>query len=247
MEVDWPIDKVAKLAHTTSRTLRHYDQLGLLLPSRVGSNGYRHYDQRALIRLQRILMLRDLGLGLAAIAGVLRNQDDAMPALRAHLGWLRQEQERLIRQVRAVESTIRSHEQGEHIMAEKMFDGFDHTQYRDEVEQRWGPDAYAAGDRWWRSKTDGEQAAFKDQHLQIAKDYAAARDAGLTPENDVVQAIVGRHLEWLNLSATDAALSPERFLAYGEMYVADERFAANYGGTAGAQFVRDAIAVFVDT
>jgi MerR family transcriptional regulator, thiopeptide resistance regulator len=246
-EADWPIHEVARLAHTTSRTLRHYGQLGLLTPSRVGSNGYRHYNQGALIRLQRILMLRALGLGLPAIADILHDQDDAVPALRAHLHWLTQEQERLVRQVRAVENTIRAQEEGEHIMAEKMFDGFDHTQYRDEVEQRWGQDAYAIGDRWWRSRTTDEKAAFKDQHAQIAKDYAATRDAGLAPDSDAFQAIVGRHLEWLNLSATDAAISPVRFLDYGEMYVADERFAANYGGAEGALFVRDAIAVFVGT
>ena len=35
-------------------------------------------------------------------------------------------------------------------MAEKMFDGFDHTQYREEVQQRWGKEAYADGDAWWR-------------------------------------------------------------------------------------------------
>lgn len=36
---------------------------------------------------------------------------------------------------------------------------FDHTQYKDEVEQRWGADAYAAGDQWWRSLgTDGQDA-----------------------------------------------------------------------------------------
>ena len=36
-------------------------------------------------------------------------------------------------------------------MAEQMFDGFDHTQYKDEVEERWGKDAYAKSDAWWRS------------------------------------------------------------------------------------------------
>ena len=56
---------------TTSRTLRHYDDIGLLKPSRTGDNGYRHYDQDALVRLQRILLLRELGLGLPAVAEVI--------------------------------------------------------------------------------------------------------------------------------------------------------------------------------
>jgi DNA-binding transcriptional MerR regulator len=139
--MDWSIQEVAKLAGTTSRTLRHYDDIGLLEPARVGSNGYRYYDRAALVRLQRILLLRELGLGLPAIAEVLDGQRDESRALAGHLEWLRQEQDRLARQVASVERTIEALEGGEQIMAKDMFDGFDHTQYREEVEQRWGADA----------------------------------------------------------------------------------------------------------
>ena len=66
--MEWSIQQIAKLAGTTSRTLRHYDDIGLLSPSSVGRNGYRYYDQAALVRLQRILLLRELGLGLPQIA-----------------------------------------------------------------------------------------------------------------------------------------------------------------------------------
>jgi hypothetical protein len=59
-EHEWSIQQIAKLAGTTSRTLRHYDDIGLLAPSSVGHNGYRYYDQAALVRLQRILLLREL-------------------------------------------------------------------------------------------------------------------------------------------------------------------------------------------
>ncbi|MET0954451.1 MAG: MerR family transcriptional regulator, partial [Cryobacterium sp.] len=62
--MDHSIQDIARLAGTTSRTLRHYGAEGLLPPSRIGQNGYRYYDERALVRLQRILLLRELGLGL---------------------------------------------------------------------------------------------------------------------------------------------------------------------------------------
>ena len=71
---EWSIQQIAKLAGTTSRTLRHYDDIGLLPPSSVGHNGYRHYDRDALVRLQRILLLRDLGLGLPQIGEVLARE-----------------------------------------------------------------------------------------------------------------------------------------------------------------------------
>ncbi len=130
MDEDWSIQDIARIAGTTSSTLRHYDDIGLLVPSRVGANGYRYYDRASLVRLQRILLLRELGLGLPAIARVLADRQDAAPALRDHLGWLRQERDRLARQIASVEATIHAVEEGEEIMAEDMFDGFDHTKYR---------------------------------------------------------------------------------------------------------------------
>lgn len=242
------IQQLARLAGTTSRTLRHYDDIGLLKPSRIGSNGYRYYDGRALVRLQRILLLRELGLGLPAIAAVLERETDEASALRRHLRWLQSEQARLARQAVSVESTIEALEKGEMIMAEKAFDGFDHTQYKDEVEERWGAQAYARSDAWWRSKTDEEKRAFQQQHLDIVAGYAAARSDGVDPADARVQQIVQRHVDWLRLStpATGVTITPEVLLGYGEMYVADDRFAANYGGTEGAEYVRDAFRVYAE-
>ncbi|TAM71111.1 MAG: MerR family transcriptional regulator [Microbacteriaceae bacterium] len=257
---DWSIQEIARLAGTTSRTLRHYGDVGLLSPSRIGSNGYRYYDRSALVRLQRILLLRDLGLGLPAVAGVLANETDTPHALRGHLEWLRAEQGRLARQIASVEVTIADLEGppdgrhdgkhdgkgGERPMAHDMLDGFDHTQYRDEVEQRWGADAYAKSDAWWRSKTDAEKKRFQQAHVDIARDYATARAAGRDVASEEVQAIVRRHVDWLNLSApvTGGPITRQRLLGYGDMYVSDPRFAANYGGIEGAEYVRAAIAVY---
>jgi DNA-binding transcriptional MerR regulator len=247
-EVEKSIQQLARLVGTTSRTLRHYDDIGLLKPSRIGHNGYRYYDGRSLVRLQRILLLRELGLRLPDIAAVLERETDEASALRHHLRWLNSEQERLARQAASVESTIDALEKGEAIMAEKAFDGFDHTQYKQEVEERWGKDAYAKSDAWWRSKTDEEKKAFQQQHLDIAADYASARAEGVDPADARVQQIVQRHVDWLNLStpATGVRITSESLLGYGDMYVADERFAANYGGTEGAEYVRDAFRVYAE-
>jgi DNA-binding transcriptional MerR regulator len=78
--MEWSIQEVARVSGTTSRTLRHYDDIGLLKPARVGSNGYRFYDPGALARLQRILLLRGLGLGLPDIRRVLDGQADDVTA-----------------------------------------------------------------------------------------------------------------------------------------------------------------------
>jgi DNA-binding transcriptional MerR regulator len=151
--MEWSIQDIARSAGTTSRTLRHYGQIGLLEPSHVGSNGYRYYDESALVRLQRILLLRDLGLGLPAIAEVLNGQQDSAAALRTHLKLLERERRRIGRQIESVKTTLRKTEGGDQLMAEEVFDGFDDTQYEQEVTERWGKDAYQKVDQWWRSAT----------------------------------------------------------------------------------------------
>ncbi len=252
---EWSIQQIAKLAGTTSRTLRHYGDVGLLSPSSVGHNGYRYYDEAALVRLQRILLLRELGLGLPQIGEVLEQETSEAHALETHLAWLRQEQDRLKRQIASVENTIDALRGGERLMAENMFDGFDHTQYKDEVEQRWGKRAYADSDRWWRSMSGEEKTAWQQRTADLGRDWVAAAESGIAPDSAEAQALAQRHVEWLTgIPGTPTAVPGGDVKAYvvglGEMYVADPRFGANYatshGGSAGAEFVRDALRVYAD-
>jgi DNA-binding transcriptional MerR regulator len=193
-------------------------------------------------------MLRDLGLGIPAIAELLNGEGEDARALASHLHWLRGEKDRLDRQIASVERTIQTMEEGEQLMAEEMFDGFDHTEHRAEVEDRWGAQAYADGDRWWRSKSPAEKSEWQARQKLLAADWSAAAAAGLEPGSAEAQALAARHAEWLSgipgtpqLNGRPAKLY---FVGLSEMYVADERFAANYGGVDGARFVRDAMALY---
>ena len=248
--MDHSIQDIARLAGTTSRTLRHYGAEGLLPPSRIAANGYRYYDDRALVRLQRILLLRQLGLGLPAIREVLDRETDETAALRSHLGWLEQEQQRLQRQIRSVHTTINAVERKDQLMAEAMFDGFDHTTHKEEVEQRWGADAYASGDTWWRGMNAAERAQWQaaTAALQAAWQDAATRQ--IAPDGAEAQQLAQRHVEWLDavpgIPRENGRPSADYVRGLGEMYVADDRFAAHYGGQAGAGFVRDALTVYAD-
>ncbi|CAN7336628.1 MerR family transcriptional regulator [Arthrobacter sp. Leaf337] len=249
--MDWSIQEIARIAGTTSRTLRHYDEIGLLKPSRIAHNGYRHYDQQSLVQLQRILLLRELGLGLSGIAEVLGNESDAATALSSHLKWLRQEQDRLNRQIMSVQNTIEAVKEGAELMAENMFDGFDHTQYKEEVEERWGKDAYASSDAWWRGMDGAEKTAWKQRSQQLGSDWIRAAGKGLAPGSDEAQDLARRQVEWLRgIPGTPAAAPGGDVKGYvlglGEMYVADPRFSANYGGESGAAFVRDALRVYAE-
>jgi DNA-binding transcriptional MerR regulator len=296
-EKDWSIQEIARLAGTTSRTLRHYDDIGLLPPSRIAANGYRHYDAASLVRLQRILLLRELGLGLPQIAEVLGPSTGSgtqvrgsgtqgggsgtqgggsgtqgggsgtqgggsaaeASALETHLALLREEQTRLARQIASVESTITALRGGENLMAENMFDGFDHTQYKQEVEDRWGKKAYADSDRWWRGMSDAERAEWQQRVSDLGRDWIAAAESGIDPASAEAQELARRHVAWLTgIPGTPAAAlrqgsdadAKAYVIGLGEMYVADPRFGANYatsaGGTHGAEFVRDALRIYAE-
>ncbi|NLV80206.1 MAG: MerR family transcriptional regulator [Rhodococcus sp.] len=249
MRSEWSIQELARAAGVTSRTLRHYGDVGVLEPSRTGANGMRFYDADALVRLQRILLLRDLGLGLPAIRQVLEGNRDTVVALRTHLDLLRHERELLDRRIEAVRTTIDRTRRGEALMAHEVFDGFDHTRYRDEVVERWGADAYDTGDRWWRGMTDAQRTDWQGRVAQLSREWADAARAGLDPAGPEAQDLARRHIEWLaSVPGTPgygtAEGSPREYvLGLADMYVADDRFAANYGGTEGAEFVRTVLRI----
>jgi DNA-binding transcriptional MerR regulator len=251
--VEWPINELARASGTTTRTLRHYGDLGLLSPSRVAANGYRFYDEDGLLRLQRILLLRHLGLPLATIGEVLAGEQDAEAALLVHLDLLKQERERLDRRIRSVTTTIEKRRGGEQMTANESFDGFDHTEYKEEVEQRWGKAAYRDSDAWWRAKSPEQKQAFQDAQRAIARDYGAAKHAGHGPEDDEVQAITQRHYEWLSGIAgtpqTPQGGPTEEYFTYlGEAYLSDPRLTLNYDmhGEGTAELVRDAMRVYAE-
>ncbi|PQZ88181.1 MerR family transcriptional regulator [Arthrobacter sp. MYb227] len=245
------IQEVARLTGTTSRTLRHYAQIGLLEPHRIGHNGYRYYNTENLIRLQRILLLRELGLGLPQIAQILASQAHEATALETHLALLREEQDRISRQITAVQHTIISLQGSVKLMAQNMFDGFDHTIHQEEVEERWGKDAYARSDTWWRRLGDEGQTSMKERLKELnARWIQAAHDPSVTPDSLPAQDLAQRHVGWLTsvpgTPAADPAVDTAGYIiGLAQMYVADERFAANYGGVKGAKFVRDALTHYV--
>lgn len=174
----WSIVEVARMSGVTSRALRHYDAIGLLPPTRIGANGYRHYGEAELLRLQRILVLRELGVGLGEIAAVLAAETDEVAALRAHHERLLAERSRLDRLAATVARTIAELEResarghgGEHgrdrehghghghgrkddTMArihkpETLFEGFDPAAHEAEAAERW-PEQWA----WSKQYTD---------------------------------------------------------------------------------------------
>ena len=252
--MEWSIQEVARSAGTTSRALRHYEDVGLLHPVRVASGGQRIYDSAGLLRLQRILVLRRLGVGLPGIARILDHTEGTAPAdaLEEHVAALQAERDRLTRQIAAVENTITALRGGEEMMMNTMFDGFDHTAYRDEVETRWGANAYARSDAWWRGMSSDEKIGWQQRAAELARAWIAAAESGVESDSPSALALAERHVRWLaSVPGTPSGANMRAYVTgLGDMYVADPRFGANYataaGGSAGAEFVRAALHAYAE-
>jgi DNA-binding transcriptional MerR regulator/ubiquinone/menaquinone biosynthesis C-methylase UbiE len=75
MEKYYTTGQFAKKASTTERTIRYYDKIGLLKPTRILANGYRQYTEKDFLKLQRIIMLQHLGFSLEEIYPMLLNNN----------------------------------------------------------------------------------------------------------------------------------------------------------------------------
>jgi DNA-binding transcriptional MerR regulator len=240
----WSIAEVARMSKITARTLRHYDAIGLLPPAETGPGGVRRYGRAELLRLQRILLLRDLGLGLDAVAEVLAQQTDRTEAriLADHRAWLLAESERLARLAATVQRTIDGLQEGADMTDVELFDGFDPSRYEAEVEQRWPQQAAEARRRTagW-TKDDFERAAREG--VESARSFAALHAEGLAADDPRVQEAVAKHYEDVCRFWTPTA---EAYRGLGEMYVADERFRQYYDkhGEGTSEFLRDAIVAY---
>jgi hypothetical protein len=178
---------------------------------------------------------------------ILANEDDQVDALRGHLDRVRSERDRVDRRVAAAEYAIEGLMKGDDVKAQNMFDGFEHEEYREEVVERWGESAWAESDAWLRGLSQEQRSDWRLVSERLTRDWvAAATDPRIEPDSVVAQSIAARHIAWLQgVPGTPAAHPGGDLVGYvrglAEMYVADERFAANYGGPDGARFVRDAL------
>lgn len=242
--MSWTIAQVARLSRITTRTLRHYDAIGLLRPAGTGPGGVRMYEREQLLRLQRILLLRDLGLGLDAIASVIDDQDrrGTREVLGRHRAWLLAESERLARLAGTVQLTIDELSGGAQMDVEELFEGFDPARYEAEVGERW---PLAAAESRRRTEGWGRQdfADAARRGVDLAQRFARLA-AGSVPVGDArTQEAVAEHYQWVCLFWTPDAAA---YRGLGEMYVADERFRQYYDkhGRGTAQYVCDAMAVY---
>jgi DNA-binding transcriptional MerR regulator len=223
------VKDVSRIAGVSVRTLHHYDAIGLLVPRHRSDGNYRLYTDDDLLRLQQILIGRELGLSLDAIGQSLDDPGfDRRAALveqRAALEARAHQTAGMIRAVTAALAVIDGGGTGETMDITQIFDGFDPAKYDEEAQARWGgTKAYQESVSRTRRYGEKEWAAIKAEQAGIVSDLVAVMHAGTAPSHPSALAIAERHRLSMDRWFYPCSLSMHRGLA--DMNEADGRYAA---------------------
>lgn len=248
--MEYSIQELSRLSGVTTRTLRWYDQIGLLKPSRVAESGYRYYGGAEVDRLQDILYYRALGVELARIKECLDDPSfDRLAALRSHLAALEAERDRLEQLIRSVKDTIEAEERNEIMSDEQKFEAFKqravaHIEevYGAETRARYGDKEVDEANAAVMNLTREQYQEWTDLGREIQKRLEAAVRSEVLPESETGRDITALHRRWLTITGTP--YDPARHRGIAALYIADPRFTAYYDKAVPgcARFLSDAVA-----
>ena len=240
------VGQVAEQYRVTVRTLHHYDEIGLLVPSERTSAGYRLYSEQDIARLQQVVVYRRLGFALEEIALLL---DDASADLGEHLRRQREtvmsrldEMRELVTAIdRALEKAMSGTKLTKEEQKELFGDGFS-DDYAEEAEQRWGETEA------WKQSQRRTSTYTKEDWVQVKAEMDATNAAFVSAMADGEPATSERAMDAaeqhrLHIHNRFYDLTPEFHRGLGDMYLADPRFTKTYEDIRPgmAQYVHDAI------
>ncbi len=226
------VGQVSARLGVTVRALHHWDDIGLAQPSLRTAAGYRLYTAGDLERLHRVVVYRELGLGLDRIRTVLDDTTtDVLGALRAQRTQVAERIGRLQRLGAGLDRMIEAHERGP-----LLTDG----QQAAIFGPGWDPDGPARARRrygdttQWRQYAERSASRSPEEWQAVADDVAGldralgeAMDAGVLPGSPEANRLVERHRE---VFASYFPLTRQMQVCLGRMYEADPGFAAHYDG-----------------
>ncbi|WP_400162032.1 MerR family transcriptional regulator [Brevibacillus sp. TJ4] len=248
--MEYSVHKLGRLAGVSTRTLRYYDEIGILKPARINSSGYRIYGQAEVGRLQQILFYKALGVKLDVIKQIMTSPGyDEARALQEHRAQLLDKRKQLDALIANVEKTIASREGRATMTDQEKFEGFkqqlieeNEAKYGKEIREKYGEDAVKRSNEKLKNMTQEEYDEMKRLGQAVLDTLAKAFETG-DPGSELAQQTAELHKQWLTHSWS--AYSKEAHAGLAQMYVDDERFTAYYEKQPGmTAFLRDAIHIY---
>ncbi|MBP1756154.1 MAG: MerR family transcriptional regulator [Firmicutes bacterium] len=251
--MEYTVQKLSQMAGISTRTLRYYDEIGILKPARINSSKYRIYGQAEVDRLQQIMLYREMGVNLDTIQDILGAKSfDEMEALREHLIKLLAQRKQIDLLINNVEKTIESREGRRNMKDNEKFEGFkkklveeNEDKYGREIREKYGDDTVNASNAKMMNMTKDQYEAFEKLGQEVLDTLEAAFATG-DPAGELGQKTADLHRQWL--SYTWGSYSKEAHAGLAQMYVDDERFTAFYDKKKPgmAVFLRDAILKYTE-
>jgi DNA-binding transcriptional MerR regulator len=243
---DYKVGEVTRISGVSVRTLHHYDEIGLLVPSGRSDAGYRLYSAGDLRRLRQILFYRELDFPLEQIAEIL-----ADPAVE--LGGHLRRQHRLLRGrlartealLQAIETELEAHAMGISLTPEEQLEIFGTDQlpaWQQEAEERWGnTEPWRESRRRTAAYTKEDWTRIKHEADAIEAALEAAMRASVPADGEQATELAEAHRTHISRWFYDCSYAMHARLA--ELYISDPRFRENYEGRAAglAGYVHDAI------
>lgn len=249
--MEYTVQKLGLLAGVSTRTLRYYDEIGLLKPARINSSGYRIYGQAEVDRLQQILFYRELGVSLEEIKEIVSSPTfDAVQALREHRAKLLEKRAQLDRLIANVELTLAQREGTKTMTDQQKFEGFkqqwiddNEKQYGQEIRAKYGDEQVDRSNRKLKEMTEEEYNRLEQLNQELYKTLEEAFATG-DPGSELAQKAADLHRQWLSFYWD--SYSKEAHASVAQMYVDDPRFTAYYDKTQPglAAFLRDAVVIY---
>ncbi len=249
--MEYTVQKLSNLAGISTRTLRYYDEIGILKPARINSSGYRIYGEAEINRLQQILFYRELGLSLDSIKDIITSPTfNGTDALKEHHENLLEKRKQLDMLISNVEKSI-AHSEGRIKMSDKeKFEGFkqkmiddNEKKYGEEVREKYGNETIDKSNAKFKDMTQAQYDEVTSLEEEINKALAEAFKTG-DAAGELAQKAAELHKKWLTFYWSE--YSKEAHAGLAQMYVDDERFTAYYDkdvpGT--AKFLRDGILIY---
>lgn len=249
--MEYTVQKLARMAGISTRTLRYYDEIGILKPARINSSGYRIYGKSEVTRLQQILYYRELGVGLEDIKNIISSETfDPTKALLEHREKLLAKREQIDLLIANIDKTIAASE-GRIIMSDKeRFEGFkqklideNERKYGKEMREKYGEAQVEKSNKKFMEMTEEEYSEIEKLSAEVLKTLNEAFKTG-DPAGELAQKAADLHRQWLCYYWD--SYTKEAHAGLAQMYVDDERFTAYYDkeqpGT--AKFLRDAILIY---
>jgi DNA-binding transcriptional MerR regulator len=252
--MEYTVQKLGKLAGISTRTLRYYDEIGILKPARINSSGYRIYGQEEVDRLQQILFYRELGVSLTDIKNIINESSfDGFNALIEHRQKLLEKRNQIDLLIANVEKTIATKSGGIKMSNKEKFEGFkqklideNEKKYGKEIREKYGEEEINKSNAKLKGMSEKEYAEVVSLAEEVMSTLEAAFKTG-DPSGELAQKTAELHRKWI--SYYWSSYSKEAHAGLAQMYVDDERFTAYYDAKQPgiAAFLRDAIFIYTGT